>query len=113
MAEAQALGAPDGATAPLTPSAAPSAGTELLDQIMKEGRFDTDPTTPPRGKDIVSRFIDEVMQGRMARSANTVAMINDRIKQIDDLLSKQVSEILHAPELQRMESTWRGLRFLL
>jgi len=113
MAEAQVLGTQDPAPASMTPAASTPAGADLLDKIMKEGRFDTDPSSPPRGKDIVARFIDEVMQGRMARSPNTVAMINERVKQIDDLLSKQVSEIMHAPEVQRMESTWRGLRFLL
>lgn len=35
------------------------------------------------------------------------------IAKIDDLLSAQVTEILHHPEFQRLEGTWRGLWFLV
>ena len=41
------------------------------------------------------------------------AMINQRIAQIDHLLSLQVNTILHHPEFQKLEATWRGLRYLL
>jgi len=33
--------------------------------------------------------------------------------QIDDSLAEKVNDILHHPEYQRMEATWRGLDFLL
>ncbi|MBI1182000.1 MAG: type VI secretion system contractile sheath large subunit [Alphaproteobacteria bacterium] len=34
------------------------------------------------------------------------------IAEIDRLVGEQVSEILHAPRLQRLEASWRGLRYL-
>ena len=40
-------------------------------------------------------------------------MINARIAQIDHLLSLQINEILHHPEFQKLEATWRGLKYLL
>jgi type VI secretion system protein ImpC len=40
-------------------------------------------------------------------------MINARIAQIDHLLSIQLNEILHHPQFQKLESTWRGLKYLL
>jgi type VI secretion system protein ImpC len=44
---------------------------------------------------------------------DTEAMLNARIAQIDHLLSIQLNEIMHAPEFQRLEATWRGLKYLL
>jgi len=105
MSEAKAAGAPQ----PLTSTT--DAG--LLDQIIKQGRFGSDDQARERARDIVSRFVDEVLEGRMAPSKNTVAMINERIKRIDELLSAQLNEILHAPQFQKLESTWRGLRYLV
>src|SRR6185312_2041424 len=43
----------------------------------------------------------------------TEAMINARIAQIDDLISTQLNEVMHHPDFQRLEGTWRGLKYLL
>src|SRR5690606_1350839 len=44
---------------------------------------------------------------------DTEAMINARIAQIDHLVSIQLNEIMHHPEFQRLEASWRGLKYLL
>jgi type VI secretion system protein ImpC len=36
-----------------------------------------------------------------------------RIKEIDTALSSQLNEILHAPDFQRLEGSWRGLSYLV
>jgi len=40
-------------------------------------------------------------------------MIKARIAQIDELLSKQLNEIMHHPEFQASEATWRGMHYLV
>jgi type VI secretion system protein ImpC len=40
-------------------------------------------------------------------------MINARIAQIDHLISIQLSEILHHPDFQKLEGSWRGLKYML
>ena len=40
-------------------------------------------------------------------------MINARIAQIDHLISLQLNEVLHHPAFQKLEGTWRGLKYLL
>ncbi len=40
-------------------------------------------------------------------------MINARIAQIDHLLSIQLNEILHHPAYQKLEGSWRGLKYLM
>src|SRR5512137_670539 len=85
----------------------------LLDQIVEDGRFGRDAAAVERGKGLVQEFIAQVIQGEMAISRDAEAMINARIAQIDHLLSIQLSEVLHHPTFQKLESTWRGLKYLL
>jgi type VI secretion system protein ImpC len=49
----------------------------------------------------------------MTVSKDAEAMINARIAQIDHLISLQLNEVLHHAAFQKLESTWRGLKFLL
>ena len=85
----------------------------LLDQIVAEGRFGKDTQAQTRGKDLVSQFVAQVLEGSVTVGRDTEAMINARIAQIDHLLSLQLNEILHHPEYQKLESAWRGLKYLL
>ena len=85
----------------------------LLDQIVEQGKLGRDAQTKERGKDLVKRFVAEVLEGQMTIARDTEAMINARIAQIDHLLSIQINEILHHPEYQKLEASWRGLKYLL
>ena len=85
----------------------------LLDQIVSAGRFGKDATAVDRGRDMVQQFVREVLQGSMALGPDTEAMINARIAQIDRLISAQLNEVLHHPEFQKLEGSWRGLKYLL
>jgi type VI secretion system protein ImpC len=85
----------------------------LLDQIVEEGRLARDPEVRERGRDLVKEFVAQVLQGEMTISRDTEAMINARIAQIDHLISLQLNEVLHHPDFQRLEGTWRGMKYLL
>jgi type VI secretion system protein ImpC len=89
------------------------ASLSLLDQIVEQGKGGRDAETKARSKDLVSRFVAEVLEGQITVARDTEAMINARIAQIDHLLSIQLNEILHKPEFQQLEASWRGLKFLL
>src|SRR5437764_1143778 len=97
-------------------AAAPAEQTlerSLLDQIVEEGRIARDPEGKERGKNLIKEFVSQVLDGKMVVSKDAEAMINARIKQIDELLSVQLNEILHHPDFQKLEASWRGLRYLL
>ena len=85
----------------------------LLDEIVGAGRFGKDAAAQQRGRDMVAQFVSDVLQGQMAIAADTEAMINARIAQIDALISSQLNEVMHHPEFQKLEGTWRGLKYLL
>jgi len=104
MAEAQAQKA---AETTLSPE------LSLLDKIVEEGRMGRDAAAKERGKDLVKNFVTEVLKGTVTINADTEAMINARIAQIDALLSAQLNEILHHEEFQKLEGSWRGLKYLM
>jgi len=85
----------------------------LLDQIVETGRVGTDAATRERGKSLVKEFITQVLEGAVSVSKDTEAMINARIAQIDHLLSIQLNEIMHHPTFQKLEGTWRGVKYLI
>ena len=96
-----------------TQTAEKQAGGGLLDQIVEQGRLGKDPAARERGKSLVKEFVSQVLQGEMTVSRDTESMINARIAQIDHLLSIQLNEILHHSEFQKLEGTWRGLKYML
>ncbi len=104
---------PETKTAEAAPAAATATEVGLLDQIVEQGRFGKDAPAKERGKDMIKQFVSEVLEGSITMGRDTEAMLNARIAQIDHLLSIQLNEIMHTPEFQRLESTWRGLKYLL
>jgi type VI secretion system protein ImpC len=87
--------------------------TGLLDQIVEQGKLARDPASRERGKNLVKEFVAQVLDGAMTVSKDAEAMINARIAQIDHLVSLQLNEVLHAPPFQKLEGSWRGLKYLM
>src|SRR5947207_12585169 len=90
-----------------------TAEVSLLDKIVDQGRLGRDAATKEVGKDLVKNFVTDVLKGTVSIAADTQAMINARIAQIDDLISTQLNEVMHHPDFQKLEGTWRGLKYLL
>ena len=85
----------------------------LLDQIVEQGRFGVESASRERGKNLVKEFVAQVLDGSMTIAKDAEMMINARIAQIDHLLSIQLNEILHHPSFQKLEGSWRGLKYLM
>lgn len=102
------------------PQASPAAAaTEtlaekgLLDQIVEEGRLGRDAESRTRGKDLVKQFVAQFLDGSMTLSRDSEEMINRRIAQIDHLISLQLNEVMHNAAFQKLEASWRGLKYLV
>jgi type VI secretion system protein ImpC len=85
----------------------------LLDQIVEESRPGTEATARKKAKDMIGSFIKSVLDESVTYSKDTEAMLNEQIRQIDDLMSAQLNEIMHAEPFKKLESSWRGLRYLV
>ncbi len=85
----------------------------LLDQILEQGRMIRDESQRGWARDVISEFVKEIMEGTITVSKDTERMINARIAQIDKLISGQLNEIMHNPDFQKLEASWRGLNYLV
>jgi type VI secretion system protein ImpC len=100
-------------------AAAPAAVSEqvlekgLLDQIVEEGRFGVEPASKERGKNLIKEFVAQVLDGSMTIARDAEMMINARIAQIDHLVSLQLNEVMHNAAFQKLEGTWRGIKYLM
>ena len=94
-------------------SAVQSVALPLLDRIIADGRMAHDDLQKSYAKDLLAEFATQVLDEGMVVDRDTVAMINHRIAQIDELMGAQLNEILHHKEVQKLEASWRGLHFLV
>ena len=85
----------------------------LLDQLVSEGRFSPDVASQQRGKDMVKEFVNQVLEGQMTLNRDADASIAARIAQLDRIISIQLNEVMHHPSFQKLEATWRGIKYLL
>lgn len=96
-----------------TPAGTQAESGGLLDRILLEGRMVRDQSQRAYARDLIEEFVNEVLVDGTTVSSDVVAAINHRIADIDDLISAQVNEVLHYPEFQQLEASWRGLNYLV
>jgi type VI secretion system protein ImpC len=85
----------------------------LLDQVISETRIGRDEEQREQSRRQIATLVEEVMQGTVRISKDLEATISARIADIDDLLSQQLNEVMHAPEFQKLEASWCGLHYLV
>jgi type VI secretion system protein ImpC len=98
------------ATSPTTTGAA--AEPSLLDKVLEASRA-RDVEQKTYVTDLVGDFVEQILAGEMKISADTEEMLNQHIAAIDQLLSDQLNAILHHPDFQKLEASWRGLHYLV
>ena len=86
---------------------------EFLNQVIDNTRAIRRESDRERMKSQLNHFLAEVLSGAVVISSDLISSIEQRITAIDELLSQQVSLIIHAPEFQKRESSWRGLHKLV
>ena len=89
-----------------------SSTSSLLDQVLQAGRV-RDQEQRAYHTDLVGELVEEIMKGQMKVSANTEAMLDSRIAEIDRILSDQLNAIMHTEDFQKLEASWRGLHYLV
>ncbi|MCH2219970.1 MAG: type VI secretion system contractile sheath large subunit, partial [Dechloromonas sp.] len=84
----------------------------LLDKIIEESRVAQSDQEKNRARDIISELVNQVLEGEVVVSENLAASLDARVAELDRLISEQLSEVMHAPEFQALESAWTGLHYL-
>ncbi len=85
----------------------------LLDQVITETRIGRNEEQRAESRRQIATLVEEVMSGTVRIAKDLETTISARIADIDQLLTVQLNEILHAPEFQKLEASWRGLHYLV
>ena len=85
----------------------------LLDSIITRTKSARGDDEKKRTRDLIGEFVDQAVEGTFSTKKHIVTAIEDRIAALDEAISGQLNAVMHAAEFQKLESTWRGLNYLV
>lgn len=88
-------------------------GMSLLDEIVQATRLKPEDEGYDTTKQGIQAFIDELLKPERKGMKISKDLIDEMMAGIDAKLSMQVNEILHNQEFQKLESSWRSLKYLV
>jgi type VI secretion system protein ImpC len=89
------------------------AGGSLLEEILAETKLKPTDDGYDVAKRGVQAFIAEMLAPSRKSERIDKALIDAMIVEIDQRLTAQVNVILHNPVFQKLESAWRGMKFVI
>mgnify|MGYP005842221613 CR=1 FL=1 len=89
--------------------AATTEGESLLEHAISA----TKQTQRDRAKELLAELVTQALQGTVTYDRDVTRTLNAGIAAIDAAVSKQLAAIMHHPAFQKLEGTWRGLRYLV
>ena len=81
----------------------------LLDQVLKN----TKQTEPDYAAEMIKSLTEQAMEGTVTFDKNVVKSIKQAIDAIDIKVSEQLSKVLHHEKFQKLEGSWRGLKYMV
>ena len=92
-----------------TQAGAASADGSILDQVFEEGRLARDEHQRDGARHMLQGFIEEATKAGTTIEGSAKRAIAERIAALDQLIASQVTEVLHLPNFQKLEASWRNL----
>jgi type VI secretion system protein ImpC len=83
----------------------------LLERIVQEGHMAVEPSQSVYAKKLIGQLASQILDEGMRTSPDksVVAMINERVAEIDGLLTDQLNAIMHDSAFQALEASWSGM----
>ncbi len=85
----------------------------LIDEILQQTKMKPSDYGYDVAKKGVEAFIAEMLRPTRAQEKVERRLVDEMIAEVDRRLSLQLDEVLHQKDLQRLESSWRGLKLLV
>ncbi len=94
------------------------AATEIreLDQfeaLLKKSFKPRNDSAAAEVQNAVQALVQQALQDTTLVKDDVLDTIDSMITKLDEQLSIQLNEVIHAPEFQQLESSWRGLNYLV
>jgi len=93
--------------------AAEASEKSLLDEILEQTKIKPQDEGYAVARKGVEAFIAEMLQPTQAYEKADKRAVDLMIAEIDRKLSWQVDEVLHHPDVQKLESAWKGLKLVV
>jgi type VI secretion system protein ImpC len=97
------------APAAATTTTTEAAEASLLTKIVNEFR----PGERDRGRELIENLVAESLKGTVTVQRNVTITIKAGLKALDEALSKQLAAVMHHPDFQKLEGSWRGMHHLV
>jgi len=94
-------------------SASATEGGSLLDQLLASNNIKPTDESYAMTKQGIQSFVATLLDPSRSTDRVTAALADEMIAELDKKLSRQVDQILHNTEFQKLESAWRSLKFLI
>lgn len=93
-----------------TGGGAAGGGDGLLNSIIQNGKLARDPSQIGNAQQMLTEFANQVASAPKGSIGNDVySFIVSAISNLDSTISSQMDEIVHDPDFQTLEGSWRGL----
>jgi type VI secretion system protein ImpC len=73
----------------------------------------TKQTERSRAEELIRTLTEEALKGTVSFNKDVTRTLRSSIDAIDAAVSKQLAAVMHRPEFQALEGTWRGLSYLV
>ncbi len=73
----------------------------------------TKQTERSRAEELLKALTEEALKGTVSFDKDVIRSITAGIQKVDEVISKQLAAIMHKPEFQQLEGSWRGLWYLV
>ena len=94
-------------------STAPTFSDSLIDDLVEATRLKPGDEAYSITRQGVKAFVNELLEPQRSVEKVTQATVDEMIADLDRKLCRQVDAILHHPDFQKLESSWRSLKFLV
>ena len=80
--------------------------------ILQQAIGATKQTETSRSEELIRSLTEEALKGTVKWNKNLTITFNEAIAAIDATISKQLAEIMHDKEFQKLEGSWRGVQHM-
>ncbi len=87
--------------------------TEQSVSFLEQAIGATKQTEASRAEELIKTLTEEAMKGTVSWNKNLTVTFREAINLLDTQISEQLSEVMHHPDLQKLEGSWRGLNYLV
>jgi type VI secretion system protein ImpC len=92
--------------------AAETKDPEAFSQLLKKSFKPRNDSAAAEVENAVTTLVQQALSDTLVKE-DVLDTIESMIAKLDEQLSVQLNEIIHAPEFQQLESAWRGLNYLV